>query len=56
MGFVADNAHGPADKNFCAAFPKSGYLLPYFPFPKTTTLSTFSENGNWSIGVAFSTA
>jgi hypothetical protein len=27
----------------------------YFPFPNTTTLSTFSENGNWSMGVAFST-
>src|ERR1700733_5001261 len=27
----------------------------HFPFPNTTTLSTFSENGNWPIGVAFIT-
>jgi hypothetical protein len=29
MGFGGDNALGPAYKNFCAAFPKSGYFLLY---------------------------
>jgi hypothetical protein len=46
----------PKTQKFLRRFLKSGHFLTrYFPFPNTTTLSTFSENGNWSIGVAFST-